>query len=218
MSPSGDPAGGGSRDARANPGHGHGAGDREWLFWELLWRGIAANQWDVERLNAKAKGALGTGAVVLSVLTVGLVGFGRILDGDIANLAMLAPLPDWALSALPMLGFGGLVAIMASMALATVALTAFRAHNLVDADDFTADGKPGPPSDAVLDRCSGMSGDIVREAQRSHIKRIGDLARNSSMAGWLVLASQCSLCAGLACIGLMPLLVLGCLAGVPLLS
>lgn len=196
---------------------GHGAADGAWLL-EMLWRGIAANQWDVERLNSKAKGALGTGAVVLSVLTVGLVGFGRLLDGDIANLTELAPLPEWALSALPVLGFVGLVAILASMVLATVALVAFRVHNLVDADDFTDNGRRGSPSDAVLDRCSSATEDIVRAMQKSHVRRIGDLARNSSMAGWLVLASQCLLCTGLACVGLMPLLVLGCLAGLPFLS
>jgi len=200
-----------------NPGPSVGCapGDGGQAFLGVLAKGVDAAQWDIERLNAKAKSTLGTGAITLSVLTAGLVGLGRLLDGDIANLAALAPLPECLLGLLPVLGLAGLVAILASMGLATASLATFKINNLVDSKNFTKDGGPGSVDNGVLAECSGMSRRIVLGLYRSYIRRIDDLARNSHRAGRLVRASQWLLYAGLACVGTGPVLVLASLAGVP---
>lgn len=207
----------GARPADADPSVGCAEGDGGSAFLGVLGQGAAHAQWDIERLNSKAKSTLITGATVLSVLTAGLVGFGGLLDGDISNLAALAPLPGWAAGLLPAFGAAGLGAILASMGLATKSLSTFDINNPVASRNFTEDGEPGPPDDTVLARCSRMTGDIVLGLYRSYIKRIGHLEKNGKRAGKLVRASQWFLYAGLVCVGIPPLLVLFSLARIPCL-
>lgn len=206
---------GGGAGGDADPSLGCAPGDGGRAFLGVLAQGMASGQWNVERLNSKAKGVLGTGATVLSVLTVGLVGFGRLLDGNVANLAELAPLPGWALWLLPVLGAAGLGSILASMYLATRSLAAFDINNPLDPSDFTADGRAGAPDRDELARCSRMTEDIVLGLYASYIGRIGSLNENSIWAGKLVRASQWCLYGGLASIGAIPIMLLCSLARVP---
>lgn len=214
-SPNSDQDGAQPTGGETGPSFGCAEGDGGRAFLGVLSQSADYAQWDIERLNSKAKSAVITGATVLSVLTVGLVGFGRLLDGNIANLAELTSLPEWAAGLLPAFGAVGLAAILVSMGLAIKSLATFRVNSPVGSRNFTADGKPGPPDDTVLARCSKMTGDIVLGLYRSYIGRIDHLEDNSKKAGRLVRASQWFLYAGLVCVGIPPLAALIGLARVP---
>lgn len=165
------------------------------FFTDTVWRGIGISQWSAERHADKAKTILGTAGLVLTVMTVGLVGVGEVLGVDLESLAGLDSLFHGTLAPLPVVGLFGIVSVLASMVFSTVALRSLGADNIVGRKNFTTMGnEAGEVDDVILDRFVRMSKEDRCALYRSYIRRLGDLARsNRRMDRHVRLAHMCLL-------------------------
>ncbi|RNJ73085.1 MAG: hypothetical protein EB832_02555 [Thaumarchaeota archaeon S14] len=161
----------------------------------MPWRGIGISQWSADRHASRAKTILGTSGLVLTVITVGIVGAAEVLGVDLENLAG----PDRLFYGIlaPLLGVGlfGIFSVVASMVFSTVALRSLGADNIVGRGNFTKHGDEGGEIDGtIMDRCVRMSRKERYALYRAHIQRLGDLARsNRRMDKYVRLAHMCLL-------------------------
>ncbi len=186
------------------------SGDVAMSFFELLWRGVMMGQWNVERINAKARATLGTGATTLSILVIGIVGFATVFEGNIDNLAPFAQMPVWMQGLISACVFFGVISILVSLGFATMSLRAFMVYDPIAYEDFTTnkDGVGGIDVD-ILEKCSPMPPEIVFEMHKAYIHRLQDLGANIDNMAQHLQRSQWFLLAGLTAIGIPLLLILG---------
>lgn len=159
------------------------AGDRvdgHAFFISTVWRGIGVSQWAAERLIDRAKMILGTSGLVLTVITVGLVGAADLLGVDTESLAGLDRVLYGVLAPMLMVGLFGIFSVVASMVFSTVAMRSLGADNIVDRRNFTELGDEGGEiDDSILDRCVRMSKKERYALYRAYIQRLDDLARSN---------------------------------------
>ena len=179
-------------------------------FFEVLWRVVALAQWNVERINDKAKATLGTGATTLSILVIAIVGFATILDGDLANLAPLTQLPLWAQNLIYGCVFLGVVFILLSVGFATMSLRTFQVYDPVVYEDFTKHRTGDGEIDIdILKKYSAMPPNVVSAIQEAYIRRLRELGANIDNISRHLHRSQRLLLFGLTAIGTSLLLILG---------
>lgn len=159
---------------------GDGEGADHAFFIGTVWRGIGISQWNAERHADRAKTILSTSGLVLTVITVGLVGVAEVLGAGLESLAGLDRAFYGILAPLLVVGLFGIFSVLASMVFATAALRSLGADNIVSRANFTGMGdENGEVDDLILDRCAKMSKRDRYAMYRSYIRRLGDLARSN---------------------------------------
>ncbi|RNJ71441.1 MAG: hypothetical protein EB832_05915 [Thaumarchaeota archaeon S14] len=116
------------------------AGDWEYdgheFFTDTAWRGISISQWSAERHADRAKTILATAGLVLTVMTVGLVGLAEVLGVNLENPEGLNRLFHGFLAPLLVVGLFGIVSVLASMVFSTVALRSLGADNIGGSEEL----------------------------------------------------------------------------------
>jgi len=193
-------------DGKAAGGEGS---DDPSFFISTVWRGIGISQWSAERHADRAKTILGTAGLVLTVITVGLVGVAEAFGVGLESLAGLNRAFYGILAPLLVVGLFGVFSVVASMVFATVALRSLGADNIVSRANFTdMGGEDGEVNDAILDRCVNMSKRDRYAMYRSYIRRLGDLARSNRRMDRYVRLAHVFLLYGLLAISIISTVVI----------
>lgn len=174
-----------------------------------MWRATRISQWVTDSLTGKARSILNTSGIILTVMTVGLVGLAELTGLEPAGLAALDRALYGHLAALLCVGAAGILSIFLSMLFSVLALRPFDVENILGYKYFTKnDDENEDIDDGLLDEYTAMSEESRRDMYKSYLAGLRDMKRNNRrMAKHVRLGHALQAC-GLAALSAVSVLVM----------
>ena len=152
------------------------------LLSDELKNSIESHQWIITNLITKAKSHLATGALVLSIVISGMLGFSGFFGGDSNRFQGLEELQAGAGYTVVLLGVGCLAIISMSIRNSVIALRVIDAASPLTYKNFTTDEDGmGGIDESVLEAFATLSKkDLYKKIHRAHITRLKSLERDAA--------------------------------------
>lgn len=194
-------------------GEAGGADGADEFTSSVMWRATRISQWVTDSLTGKARSILGTSGIILTVMTVGLVGLAELTGLKPAGLAALDRALYGHLTTLLYAAAAGISSIILSMLFSVLALRPFDVENIVGYAYFTKNEDEGEDvDDDLLGGYAAMCKESRRDLYRSYLCGLRDMKRNNRRMARYVRLGHALLASGLAVISAVSVLVMAGMA------